>query len=211
MRWIFVVMGLLLLTLAAFGQDNDNEYDKWKEIAREYKKNPLLLKDKIEGYEKALEALQNRNEQYENENQQLRQQLANAQAVNASLSEEVNTLRQQLKAMQEEKQQQAALPKFYVQLGAYQYFDINHYFQQVQCMQVQIDDQLNKYVVGQFNDLDLARRFRDDIRKLGIEDAWVVSTINGERVSMREALEQMEAAGQISPEEVAMWLEIFPD
>ncbi len=208
-----ILIGCLLLGLGMgmplAAQDND-EYDKWKDMAKEYKKEPLKLRDKIEGYEKALEELEQRLSAFQRDNQQLRSENGELREANNEMATEIQRLRAELEALQE---QMAApeQPQFYVQLGAYQYFDINHYFQNVQCMQVQVDDRLNKYVVGSFYDLELAKRFRDDVRKLGIDDAWVVSVVDGERVTMREALEQLQASGQLTAEEVAEWLAIFPE
>ena len=208
-----ILIGCLLLGLGMgmplAAQDND-EYDKWKDMAKEYKKEPLKLRDKIEGYEKALEELEQRLSAFQRDNQQLRSENGELREANNEMATEIQRLRAELEALQE---QMAApeQPQFYVQLGAYQYFDINHYFQNVQCMQVQVDDRLNKYVVGSFYDLELAKRFRDDVRKLGIDDAWVVSVVDGERVTMREALEQLQASGQLTAEEVAEWLTIFPE
>lgn len=207
-----ILIGCLLLGLGMgmplAAQDND-EYDKWKDMAKEYKKEPLKLRDKIEGYEKALEESEQRLSAFQRDNQQLRSENRELREANNEMATEIQRLRAELEALQE---QMAApeQPQFYVQLGAYQYFDINHYFQNVQCMQVQVDDRLNKYVVGSFYDLELAKRFRDDVRKLGIDDAWVVSVVDGERVTMREALEQLQASGQLTAEEVAAWLAIFP-
>lgn len=206
------LIALVFLVLYCAGQSHaqstdDPEY--WKAKAKEYRKEPLKLKDKMEGYEKAIEELQDRLDAYQRDNNQLLQKNRDLQNVNASLEEEVIALRKALDTMQAEPSMPQ--PEFYVQLGAYQYFDINHYFENAQCMQVQVDDRLNKYVVGSFFDLELAKRFRDDIRKLGIEDAWVVSVVDGERVTMKEALEQLHANGQLSAEEMQVWLALFPE
>lgn len=207
--------GLLLLGVLLMGWgvlswaqvSDDPAY--WKEKAREYRKEPLKLRDKVQGYEQAIAELQERLEAYTRDNSQLIKNNRELQNVNASLEAELMVLRHMIDTM--DSTPTLPQPQFYVQLGAYQYFDINHYFENAQCMQVQVDDRLNKYVVGSFFDLDRATRFRDDIRKLGIEDAWVVSVVDGERVTMREALDQLQANGQLTAEEAAAWLALFPE
>ena len=51
------------------------------------------------------------------------------------------------------------------------------------------------YMMGNFRDLANAEAFRDDIRKLGIKDAFVVPYIDGTRVTIEEALKYNGGSG----------------
>jgi len=42
-------------------------------------------------------------------------------------------------------------------------------------------------MMGNFKDIKNAEAFKDDVRKLGIKDAFVVAYIDGTRVTMEEA------------------------
>ena len=48
---------------------------------------------------------------------------------------------------------------------------------------------ITKYLIGVFTEYDDCLKMRDAFRGMGIADAWVVSCINGERVSAEQAAE----------------------
>ena len=74
---------------------------------------------------------------------------------------------------------------FRIQLGAYGTYNSKN-FNKVE-VEKEMDQGLNKYVVGVFGTLKAAEAVRNDIVKLGIKDAWVVSYKDGVRISKEEA------------------------
>ncbi len=76
-----------------------------------------------------------------------------------------------------------------VQIGAFQYFDLNEYQEALQNLRGYKQDSLNKYVLGKFRDLNQAKLFLMDVRKMGVLDAFLVAKINGTRVEIKRALE----------------------
>jgi hypothetical protein len=77
---------------------------------------------------------------------------------------------------------------YHVQVGAYVHFDMNqHLVQTDKTFEGETRDGMNKYMMGNFKDVKNAESFKDDIRKLGIKDAFVVPYIDGTRVTMDEA------------------------
>ena len=99
-----------------------------------------------------------------------------------------------------------------IQLGMYKGFNVNKYFDQPRSIGYEQVDGMNRYVIGHFPDEQTALKFVDDIRKLGIRDAFVAKYIDGQRVyewsenpkykgkkvpnSLEEALGQGKPAGK---------------
>jgi glucan-binding YG repeat protein len=69
-----------------------------------------------------------------------------------------------------------------VQIGLYEKFNINKYFDEPKYMGYEMVDGMNRYVVGYFNDETVAESFVKDVRKMGIKDAFVAKYVDGKRV-----------------------------
>ena len=77
---------------------------------------------------------------------------------------------------------------FEVQIGAFEYFDLDTYKEDLVKMNIDKTEQVDQYTLGKFRELEMALAFQKDIRKMGIRDAFVIAKIDGERVSIQEAL-----------------------
>lgn len=76
-----------------------------------------------------------------------------------------------------------------VQIGAFQYFDLNEYQESLQNLRGYKQDSLNKYVLGKFRDWNQAKLFLRDVRKMGVQDAFIVAKLDGTRVEIKQARE----------------------
>lgn len=76
-----------------------------------------------------------------------------------------------------------------VQIGAFQYFDLDNYLKSLENLRGYKQDSLNKYVLGKFRDLNQAKLFLRDVRKMGVSDAFIIAKIDGTRVEVKQALE----------------------
>ena len=81
---------------------------------------------------------------------------------------------------------------FEVQIGAFAYFDLDTYKEDLVKMNIDKTEQIDQYTLGKFRDLDMALAFQKDIQKMGIRDAFVIAKIDGERVTIKEALAEIE-------------------
>ena len=81
---------------------------------------------------------------------------------------------------------------FEVQIGAFEYFDLNDYKEDLVKMNIDKTEQVDQYTLGKFRDLERALAFRRDIQRMGIKDAFVIAKIDGERVPIQEALAEAE-------------------
>lgn len=71
---------------------------------------------------------------------------------------------------------------FRVQIGYYKVFDLNKYLlENPKDIYSEKVDGANRYSIGYFDNLEEARAFRNDLRKMGIKDAFVSQYENGNR------------------------------
>lgn len=70
-----------------------------------------------------------------------------------------------------------------VQIGLYKNFNINRYFEGGKEISYEVVNGNNRYVIGSFDNEQTAEQFVEDIRKMGIKDAFVAKYENGKRVN----------------------------
>ena len=71
---------------------------------------------------------------------------------------------------------------FEVQIGAFKHFDLEKYRENLVGIDGDQADGYAKLTLGKFFSPVEAKEFRDDIRKAGFKDAWIVAKRNGIRV-----------------------------
>jgi hypothetical protein len=81
---------------------------------------------------------------------------------------------------------------FEVQIGAFENFDLEKYKEGLARLNIDYSGQLDQYTLGKFRDLEMAKDFVEDIRRIGIKDAFIVAKIDGERVTVQRAVEEAE-------------------
>lgn len=131
--------------------------------------------------------------------------LASREAEIAKLKEEIeqlkaaNTAAQVVPVTQPVATNSAAVPKkmltaegilYKVQIGSFKNKDLVKFFKNSPNFSGDVDsDGSKKYTLGQFTDYWEADNFKKYLREMGVTDAWVVSYKNGQRVSIKDALE----------------------
>lgn len=88
---------------------------------------------------------------------------------------------------------------FEVQIGAFENFDLEKYKEGLAKLNIDYSGELDQYTLGKFRELETAQDFAKDIRKMGIQDAFIVAKVDGKRVTVKEA--QAEAARLIDEDE----------
>lgn len=81
---------------------------------------------------------------------------------------------------------------YQVQMGYYQYLDLMSFNAQLKTIKAEEVDGAKRYVIGHFENLMDAVQFSNDIKTLGISDAFVSQYINGERVMEFDAMKAIE-------------------
>ena len=76
---------------------------------------------------------------------------------------------------------------FEVQVGAFEHFDISAYSDELVRFKEVNADGVYKYVLGQFSRYEDAETFLEDIKKMGMKDAFIAGIVNGERSTVSSA------------------------
>jgi len=202
-RMVFCLLttSLLGMPLAVQAQKMDKEeYKKWKELAKKYKKDPQLLKVEVETYESSINALKSQIKELERrmEQQNANQnsdEVAQLKMRTVELENQVRRLNTENGQLKEELASKNQLSRmgvpaglvYRVQVAAF----IHHAPDLPQSLStgftVEEDDGFKKYVVGAFRTYEEAGALRDEFKLMGIDKAWIVAYIDGQRVTIDEA------------------------
>lgn len=80
---------------------------------------------------------------------------------------------------------------FRVQIGAYQNQDLSNYDTSENFTAENGDDGKQKYTLGNFRDYWEADKFKKYLRVMGVKDAWIVPYRDGDRVPIKDVLEDL--------------------
>jgi hypothetical protein len=83
------------------------------------------------------------------------------------------------------KRDEAGL-KFRVQIGAYTQIDLSDYAENLAAIRQEVYDSINQYTLGVFEDLNKAKGFLSVIRKMGLEDSFIIATRDGKRIPLEK-------------------------
>jgi hypothetical protein len=197
----------------AFGQKGSEEEKFWKNKAKAYVKSPLTLKQEFEGYQNQITDLKKRNlDLVEKLNEAQK-----AQKTGGASQTTVDSLKWALVQKDGEilsaKREYEKLEKAYksqrqvndigikpglvyrVQIGAFVFYEMEKPPVDAENFSHEKSDGFNKYLIGSFRTYAECDEFKDEIRKMGIKDAWVVPYIDGIRATIKEANDYLAKQG----------------
>ena len=159
---------------------------KWRKEARQYKRNPLEFKKKMQGMQSKIDSLQQ-------EVKAKKQEVIDYESENLKLKEKLDKKEEALKkALADTAKEKRMIGSekgltYKVQIGAYESFNMNEFFQNPKIIQAYGDKRFNKYLIGNFPSQQRAKSFSKKVGQMGFRDAWVVPYIDGRRVSKEKA------------------------
>lgn len=165
-----------------------------KEWAKKLKSlTPLQYKALVEEKDK----LQQQVNEATSQAAQCRDQMSSIQSENERLKREMEELNAKVMQSQSTQNQVTAssggvVPGviFKVQIGAFRNKDLSKYLNNSKNFSGDTDaDGTRKYTLGAFTDYWEADNFKKYLREMGVKDAWVVAYKDGNRISIKEALE----------------------
>ena len=171
----------------------------WNARADEYRQNPTALRDFVEDCDRAQEQVSDLRQQltsYETETGDMQNQLSTAEASAEQAYQEIQQLRQQitnLEANQASDEVVTDAPTvsgiiFQVQLGAYAENRVDADMATGDALDLTDQDGMQKVVVSKFRTYENAANLRDRLKQMGVTDAFVVATNDGQRIEVQEAL-----------------------
>ncbi len=80
--------------------------------------------------------------------------------------------------------------RFRVQIGAYKEINLKDYTNNLVAINQETYDSINQYTIGVFKDYQKARVFLEDIKKMGFDDSFIISTKNGRRIPVEKLTDE---------------------
>lgn len=206
---------LLTFTLALFvlgasyAQTSDNRPLTKKEM-REWKKKKRKMS--VEDFQQLYQ--ENTNQKAEivsmnGEIEALENQLSQKDASVSDLQKQVKRMQAAYQAAQNEMEQLKRTPRqpamksdmvngedfsvgvaFKVQVGAFRKIDLGKYAETSDDFDQEGGKDLRKYIVGNFRNYEDANVLKRYLREMGVKDAWIVPYRDGQRVPLKEVLEE---------------------
>lgn len=191
-------VGIILILLLAFGSLSTvsaqtlgkKEKKALKKEIKTYKKNPVKWvrmqnshKKEVKDLNDALKLQRSKLDASNAQNKELQGQLASLQGKFNELNAKYNNLLKNAPS--------TVLPKgtvYQVQMGYYQHLDLLSFNNKLKTVKAEEIDGAKRYVIGHFNDVLDAVQFSNDIKSLGISDAFVSQYVDGVRNMEFDAL-----------------------
>jgi hypothetical protein len=196
-HFVFLISGLFLLVAVSSGhaqQLTKQEEDRYKSLAKQYKKNPAMLASLMGKYN-----------DYKDENKELSEKINLLEASSNRKSERINELEGQVSSLQTQlaqEQSQEVEPVyvpptdpesewkkgvvFKVQVGAFAENKIPEEWDTAIGLDIEDEDGLQKIVVGKFRDYNEAGELKKRLMKMGVKGAWIASYRDGVRVPINQ-------------------------
>jgi hypothetical protein len=156
------------------------------------------LKKEIKGYKKhpvSFKAMKERNKKDIRERDEtieaLTSQLDAVNAKNKSIKDSLNQLVSSYQTLMTKQQALGEIPigtVYAVQIGYFTELNLESFNNQIRSIKAENVEGAKRYIIGYFSDLSGAVQFGEDIKKIGIDDAFVSQYINGERNMSFDAL-----------------------
>ena len=195
-------LALIFSGTQVFAQLSKSEKKEWKKKAKQYAKNPANLKQFTEDKQTADGDVASLKAQVT----KLQSTMSDKDARIAELEGQISRMRGELTSAKAELAQlKAAPPKadptdyttgvvFRVQIGAFKNKDLSKYFENNPNFGGEAAESgEQKVTIGIFRDYWAADEFKKYLREMGVKDAWIVPYRDGQRVDIKDVLENVEA------------------
>ncbi|MFN8309659.1 MAG: hypothetical protein U0T73_06825 [Chitinophagales bacterium] len=190
----YIVAALFILFGLAVNAQQFTKEDKKKVLTelKKYKKNPQSYQRMMEHYKTTIDSDQIAIKNWRDEALTAATKQVELEQKIASLSTDLAEC--QTKPVPECPKAGTVPTKgtiYKVQMGLFDKFNINNYFNEVKVITPEEVEGMNRYVVSYFTDEETARSFVQDLRKLGLKDAFAAKYVDGQRVYEWDKNEKM--------------------
>ena len=173
----------ILVTLGFFFSNTVQAQELTKTQKRALKKEIRTYKKNPEKWVKMLNKHDTKVKELNDEIAKLNAQLKASELAAEKLAQQVKL--EQLRYVELEKTiPTTELPDgtvYQVQMGFYQYLDLVSFNDKLKTVRAEEIDGKKRYVIGHFDNLLDAVQFSNDIKRIGVTDAFVTEYIDGER------------------------------
>ncbi len=206
---LFSVAALMFFSAHLQAQDlSKEELKKWKSEVKKYKKDPALLKmlteehrfyqKESENLQRQLSALKAQQTSEGQDAEALRRKEQEVIDLNNQLMSAQSTIQQLRTELAQKPEPQPNVDAIYndysrglvfrVQIGAYRKTTAPGQPASGGDLTVESSDGMQKILVGNFSAYEEAKEMMDYFKQIGLKDAWVVPYRDGQRITLKEAL-----------------------
>jgi hypothetical protein len=152
------------------------------------------LKKEIKAYKKDVDSYKMMKEEYELNLQTIDDQAVTIESQKLQINRKDNTIKEQndtiayLRSLLAKGQPAQTDTRYFpegtvyqVQVGVFQYFDIRAALENPKYFRTEEVDGMLRYSIGYFTDYEEAAQFKEDMRKMGLSDAFVTTYEDGQR------------------------------
>lgn len=201
MKKLAILLGVFLFlgfAMPAEAQMSRKEKKAWKKQKKrldpEEFKNLVEEKEALDSRVSGLNAQVNGFESKLNEKEQ---QLKQLQSQLKDAQNQLQESKASISKMQQEESMDVSGQKtrvakgvvFRVQIGAFKNKDLAKYFDQNGSFDGEVDNSMQQYTLGTFQDYWEADKFKKYLRAMGVKDAWIVAYKDEQRVPLKDVLE----------------------
>ena len=186
---LITLVALLFVCFATVSEAQTLRKSEQKILKKElktYKKNP-------EDYSSMKERTKTQIQELNDEVESLKAKLATSNKETQNLSDRYASLEMQY-AKLKKSCVTSELPVgtvYQVQMGYYEYLDLMSFNSKLKSVKAEEIDGGKRYIIGYFDDVMEAVQFSNDIKNLGINDAFVTEYTNGKRNMNFDALKSI--------------------
>jgi outer membrane murein-binding lipoprotein Lpp len=202
-RLLFVCLALIFSGSQVFAQLSKAEKKEWKKKAKEYSKKPDEFKQFSEAKQTAEATVSKQNADIK----ALQSTVSDKNAKIAELEDQITRMRGDLTSAQTELAQLKANPPvnpmdfskgvvYKVQIGAFKNKDLSKYFDNNPNLggeAAKDPEGSQRITIGIFRDYWDADTFKKYMRDMGVKDAWIVPYRDGQRVEIKDVMDQVTA------------------
>jgi len=203
-RLLIVCLALIFSGSQVFAQLSKQEKKEWKKKAKQYAKNPESLKQFTDQKATADNTVAKQNTDIKT----MQSTISDKNAKIAELEDQISRMRGELTSAQSELAALKANPPvnpmdfskgivFKVQIGAFKNKNLTKYFDNNPNLggEAAEKDPNNPYriTIGIFRDYWEADTFKKYMRDMGVKDAWIVPYKDGQRVEIKDVLDNVTA------------------
>lgn len=192
MKTIRVLSIFLLLAIAPsliLAQGTSDKKKLRKELKTYRKMKPMEIRTMKMNFESKLKDKKNQELQLKNMQRKFDSLQNIVNANNAKMSQLEAQLQLAQAAAANAKPAGAKGYYYRVQLGAFKFYDIKSKSASDESYNAESTPEMDKMTLGLFYTLAEADQFKEDVRRMGIKDAYVVPFKDGKRITHKEAAE----------------------
>lgn len=188
---LFCILSLLAVLPASAQLDRSERRVLRREMRRMPPEEFNRMKEELLALHQKVTELSQNQSQLQQEIQDKDRQINTLKNELTALEAQLNVRREEIAEIRKREEQWEHGIVFRVQIAAFKGYNLKEIPGTSDYLRYEEDRKWQKYVLGNFRQYEDADKLKKHLRKTGIRDAWIVPYKDGQRVSLKEVLDQV--------------------